>query len=1299
MSPLPGATRGSHFSRRLLALPLACLTATVLCSNASHALTPDQTGKWTLPVDWDRIAVHLALLPGHGSDAHSRVLLWYGLGNHERLYGRLWRWNPEERADTTFPTAAFSERTFNMPPDSSQIFCSSNTHLGDGRLLVAGGTQAGTENGIRQVNIFDPVSETWTPQDSMQGYRWYPTSTLMPDGRVVVTSGSKYKVLELFGGRRGNESAPRDTGLFRYGLWRHGLVEPKVTAYRTQSSAYRPPRAREDHAGAYNAYTTATVMFGGRDSAQRFNDTWFFYRNPNWHGVEDDYTWNRMQVDGSPGAPSRRFDHSIAVDNATGIAVLFGGVKDTSTTSVVASDTWSFSITDSSGPIWSWVSVAVSNPSVGPGLRRGHTAVFDAARNRMVVFGGRADTSDSATDSCLYVLTFTNNSRTVGSWTRVTPTGPHPSPRYDHMLAYDYGFGEWRDSAFVFGGELGGGAKSNELWRLDLNTLTWARRDLHGMDLPSPRSNGSLLALGGHGELIVFGGTTATGGPDDTVYYAHFHPMEPGGEAGWHAGERLGTALTGQLGYIRAATTWERAPEVASVGDGTNSVSWGSPAYPARLQEWYPQGFALDSSRVFFAGPSADTTWLFYPDARVWRRFPASAPSFKGGSAVMYRPGKVMKCGMRDTDASGADAHGRTAWIDLTQGASATWTTTGDMLPRVNHNLVMLPTGEVFVTGGTQRNNNAVLMDPQYQPQLWIPPSASSAARWYGQDTLAVDTVPRDYHSTAVLLPDGRVLCAGGNADLVRRNWANIFSPPYLFNSDGSLRTRPVIEHAPNRVRYGRSFRIGVGSGTTVASACLIKAGATTHAFDEDQRFVPLTVDTVDGSTVEFEAVPDSATAPPGDYLLFVLRADRTPSIARWVRVGSMGLPLDAAAPSTADIQPELVSPNAVYVSWPSPGDDSDSGTAQAFDVRWRTSAITSQNFTSSDIATGVPSPASPGEMRGVWITGLSACTWYHFAIRTVDATGNLSSITTCSVKTLCNGGGGGGANAVAAGEDDVIVGAPANGRAGGASLVQANALTPGHSSDRFVAAYATRDGRAVLALTRAAGQAAAGDSACGLEVVDAGDGQSRAATTPPAALVGLRSLVRPGALATLDPSALEGVVTRGATQRLERARHSRLGDLTPPEGESGLLRPELVAGDTLVLEYAPAEPDSSAEDCFVMVRFAAPVVAPTARRPSLAPASTPKPVFALGQNQPNPFRAATTIRFSLPSTERVRLELFDLQGRRLGTLVRGTLAAGEHVKEWDRRLPEGGVAAPGLYMVRLEAGRDVAVKKLLVLP
>ena len=317
----------------------------------------------------------------------------------------------------------------------------------------------------------------------------------------------------------------------------------------------------------------------------------------------------------------------------------------------------------------------------------------------------------------------------------------------------------------------------------------------------------------------------------------------------------------------------------------------------------YPHLFQMPSGRVLVAGPNMSDSWAIEPlglgTTLAWtdfadqsvRRLWGSAvlvPDGPDGSTVVQQLGGSDPTEMPGEPVQGGEATATTEQLDESD-LGAGWQPAAPMqVPRSHLNTVLLPDGSMVTVGGgigrNRQHSQWAVTGAERQIEIFDP----AAGTWR---LGAVQAESRAYHSTALLLPDGRVLSAGddyngknGPASGLDNDTAEIYEPPYLFEPGGGYAARPTISAAPASVQYGEQFFVQTFDAD-VASASLVAPAATTHANDMNQRVIPLELSQGAGG-VSLTAPAAGTIAPPGWHMLFLVNSAGVPSVARWVLLG-----------------------------------------------------------------------------------------------------------------------------------------------------------------------------------------------------------------------------------------------------------------------------------------------------------------------------------------------------------------------------------------------------------------------------
>ena len=436
---------------------------------------------------------------------------------------------------------------------------------------------------------------------------------------------------------------------------------------------------------------------------------------------------------------------------------------------------------------------------------------------------------------------------------------------------------------------------------------------VHGVVLP----NGKVLYLP-HREDPITGATmSAVFDPDNPAavnyipasrnYFCGGHSMMADGRVLFNGGDYNALNSSGYFDYqtetwdIDSNTNRDRwYPSTIQLGDGTawtfggqnspadvetndetiefydpltgNWTMAGGQGIPQQYVEAYNRLHLLPDGRIFQSGHNPET-YIYDPVARAWEFIANTNYGLPrgDGSSVRLQDGRIMIVGGYQEKGAGFPTASAEV-IDLSQ-PNPTWQTLPNMNePRAFQDTVVLPDGNVFVVGG--------FFDDTFVPELYNPTTNT----W---TDMAPHTITRGYHSTALLLPDGRVICSGGtdnNGPGLFKESAQfeIWNPYYLFSS-----SRPVIDNMPTAANYGQQISLNYSSSVPVSHVVIHRTGEQTHSFSYNQISVPVDFNSNDGTNVTFTVPANANVLPPSFYMVFLMSNDGVPSVAKWLQVGS----------------------------------------------------------------------------------------------------------------------------------------------------------------------------------------------------------------------------------------------------------------------------------------------------------------------------------------------------------------------------------------------------------------------------
>ena len=249
-------------------------------------------------------------------------------------------------------------------------------------------------------------------------------------------------------------------------------------------------------------------------------------------------------------------------------------------------------------------------------------------------------------------------------------------------------------------------------------------------------------------------------------------------------------------GEMLITSGYVSTPEVRMLTGGLRTLSTASLSLPL-----YPWMDVAPDGRAFYSGPDQTMRALDTSGTGTWQSLGQRDTINRDyGGHALFDVGKILVAG-------GGPSSKDTRVIDLNGPTPAVSTTAPMAYGRRQHNLTVLADGSVLATGGNSSGAGLVDLNAGVYPaEQWSP----DTGQWR---TLAPMQITRQYHSSALLLADGRVLSSGGGScgtcdqvGYLAKN-AEIFSPPYLFQADGTLAPRPAIDYGAGRRNLRRADR------------------------------------------------------------------------------------------------------------------------------------------------------------------------------------------------------------------------------------------------------------------------------------------------------------------------------------------------------------------------------------------------------------------------------------------------------------------------------------------------------------
>ncbi len=317
---------------------------------------------------------------------------------------------------------------------------------------------------------------------------------------------------------------------------------------------------------------------------------------------------------------------------------------------------------------------------------------------------------------------------------------------------------------------------------------------------------------------------------------------------------------------------------------GVFSDRVSNPTNPHYEHNWWPYFTLTGSGKILHYGPTPKMQMLDVDGNGSTQDLGNFTSQWypKHGASIMYRQGKILLAGGAASGTNETSTN-KTMLLDISSSTPTLDTSIPNMTyTRKFHNAVVLPDGEVLMIGGNKSGIKFDDADSRLEGEIWNPNSKQFRP-------MAGMSKPRNYHSVALLLTDGRVLSGGGGLRGPNSPFNHpdiqIYSPPYLFDSDGSLADRPSIYSAPAAVNHGSMITVQATPG--VAYFSMIRMSATTHAMNTDVRRIEASSTETSPGWYDVQIHTNANILVPGYYMMFAMDSSGVPSISHVIQVNA----------------------------------------------------------------------------------------------------------------------------------------------------------------------------------------------------------------------------------------------------------------------------------------------------------------------------------------------------------------------------------------------------------------------------